>query len=394
MSQPLRILRALPFFGEHFGGPIAQARIVNRELIAQGHDVRLIASDLGQPPEVPRNTWHRHEGVHYLFVKTAGLGTLPPYIPPRKARSELHAAIAEADIATINCGLSLWGKAVMTAARTASVPFVYNAEGALDPIRLAQKRWQKNLFMHYCEGAVLREAAALQAVTEYEAKTLVALGATPSRVHVIPNGVELSKHATRAQRSAGRQRLGLSESASVVLFFGRITALKGIDLLLAAAGPLMRERTDLHIAIVGPDEGATAKLRRQTQTLQIESHVHFYPGVTDDIAKSEVFAAADVFALTSRTEGLPNAVLEAASAGLPLLLTTACHMPEVAEANAGAVCELEVDAIAIALNRLLSDLDYRKHCSDNARSMASERFSLTTVVDRLVHMYCNLIKTN
>jgi glycosyltransferase involved in cell wall biosynthesis len=152
----------------------------------------------------------------------------------------------------------------------------------------------------------------------------------------------------------------------------------------------MVARPEVHIAIVGPDEGAVHGLRQQAQTLQIEERVHFHPGIADDAARAEIFAAADVFALTSRTEGLPNAALEAAAAGLPLLLTTACHVPEVAEANAGAVCSEDVASIAGALDRLLNDLDYRKCCSDNARSMARERFSLTTVVDRLVQLYRDL----
>ncbi|MGK0299966.1 MAG: glycosyltransferase involved in cell wall biosynthesis [Planctomycetota bacterium] len=392
MSERLRIVRALPFFGAQFGGPVAQARIVNRELVARGHDVRLISSDLGQPPEVPRNTWHERDGVRYLFAKASGLSCVPPYIAPRTARRELRAALADADIATINCGLSLWGKAVMSAARAAAVPFVYNAEGALDPVRLAEKRWQKKLFVSYCERAVLRQAAALQAVTEYEVGTLAALGAAPGRIHIVPNGVEVPPVATEQQRLAGRQLLGIAPSATVVLFFGRVNMLKGIDLLLAAAGPLMRTRPDVHIAIVGPDEGAVHGLRQQAQTLQIEERVHFHPGIADDAARADVLAAADVFALTSRSEGLPNAALEAAAAGLPLLLTTACHLPEVSQANAGAVGGQDVASIAAALDRLLGDRDYRLRCADNARAMASKRFGIAIVVDRLVQLYSDLAK--
>lgn len=390
MSERLRIVRVLPFFGAEFGGPVAQARIVNQELVARGHDVRLITSDLGQPLDVPRNTWHQRDGMRCLFAKASGLACVPPYMTPRTARRELREALADADVATINVGLSLWGKAVMSASRAASVPFVYNAEGALDPVRLAEKRWQKKLFVSYCERAVLRQAAALQAVTEYEVGTLAALGAAPGRIHIVPNGVEVPPVATEQQRLAGRQLLGIAPSATVVLFFGRVSTLKGIDLLLAAAGPLMRTRPDVHVAIVGPDEGAVEGLRRQAQTLHVAERVHFHPGIADDNAKADVLAAADVFALTSRSEGLPNAVLEAAAAGLPLLLTTACHLPEVADANAGAVCSEDVASIAAALDRLLGDLNYRLRCAENARGMASERFGLATVVDRLVHLYSDL----
>lgn len=380
----------LPFFGAEFGGPVAQARIVHRELVARGHDVRLITTDLGQEPDAPRDTWHQRDGVRCYYAKATGLARIPPYWIPKPARHELRAALADADVVTINVGLSLWGKAVLSACRAASTPYVYNAEGALDPVRLAEKGWQKKLFLSCCERPVVRHAAALQAVTEYEAETLAAQGAASDRIHIVPNGVEVPPPTSQQQRTAGRKILGIPLDATVVLFFGRVSMLKGIDLLLAAAGSLMSTRPEVHIAIAGPDEGVVAGLRQQAQALQIHERVHFHPGVRTDRAKAEVLAAADVFALTSRTEGLPNAALEAAATGLPLLLTAACHLPEVADASAGSVCTEDAEDIAAALSRLLDDPVHRHRCAKNALQLASERFSIVTVVDQLVDLYRTL----
>ncbi len=389
MTTNLRIVRVLPFFGAAFGGPVAQAQRVHHELLARGHEVLLLSSDLGLPADVPRDTWQQRDGVHSFFARARGWGTRPPYAPPRAAVSALRDALTGADVATVNVGLSLWGAALAKHAAAARVPFVYNAEGALDPVRLQLKALQKRLFLACCERRVLRKAAAIHAVTAHEAEAIVRQGAARQRVHVIANGVELPAAATNRSRQLGRERLGLPPDARVVLFFGRLHEVKGLDLLLDAAAPLLREQPDVHLAVVGPDEGALAALQRQTQSLGLGHRVHFHGGV-DAAAKGEVFAAADLFALTSRSEGLPNAAIEAAAAGLPLLLSDACHLPEVAEYDAGAICTATVPAIRAALVTLLHDPRRRRDLGDNARRMAQERFSIGRIVEELERLYRHL----
>ena len=389
MTTVLRIVRVLPFFGDAFGGPVAQARRVHRELAARGHEVHLISSDLGLPPEVPRDAWHRDGGANCFFARAHGWATRPPYCPPAAAVRVLRETIADGDVATVNCGLSRWGTALSAAARAARVPFVYNAEGALDPVRLRQKWLQKRLFLACCERPVLRRAAAAVAVTEHEATSLAQQGVHRERIHVIPNGVELPPLADANRRRRGRERLGLPDDAVVALFFGRMHPLKGLDLLLAAAAPLLREDTRRHLAIVGPDEGAGPATHRQVDELGLQSQVHFHATVGEQ-ARPEVLAAADLFVLTSRSEGLPNAALEAAAAGLPLLVSDACHLPEVEHFGAGAVCGADVHSVRDALAGLLADAQLRRRCGEGAQRMVAERFELGQVVDRLERLYSDL----
>ncbi|MCA8963476.1 MAG: glycosyltransferase [Planctomycetes bacterium] len=389
MTARLCIVRVLPFFGEAFGGPVAQAQRVHRELLARGHEVQLLSSDLGLPDDVPRDTWHDRDGVRTFFARARGWGTRPPYAPPRPAVRALREALTNADVASVNVGLSLWGPALARHAAAARVPFVYNAEGALDPVRLRLKAMQKRVFLGCCERRVLRGAAAIQAVTEHEATALFDQGAARERVHVIPNGVALADPPTAAQRRRGRERLGLPQDAVVVLFFGRLHAVKGLDLLIDAAAPLLRGPGEVHLAVVGPDEGAGPAVRRQVQALGLQHRVHIHGGV-DATARGEVLAAADLFALTSHSEGLPNAAIEAAAAGLPLLLSDACHLPQVAEYDAGAICAASPPSIAAALTDLLRDPERRRGCGDRARRMAEERFALGRVVDALEQLYRDL----
>lgn len=391
MTGTLRIVRVLPFWAEAFGGPVAQARLVHRELLARGHDVRLVTADAGMPASVPRDTWHELDGVPTFVARAGVLAQSPPYVPPRSAKAALRSALGDCDVAALHVGLSAWGPMLARSAGRAGVPFVYNAEGALDPVRLAVKRWQKRAFVALYERRVLRQAAAVHVVTDAEREDVHRLGAPSDRIHVIPNGVVLPPPPDAAARTRGRARLGVPQHARLLLFLGRLHPLKGIDLALAAAAPVLRERADLHFVIVGPDDGAGAAVRAGIATLGCGERVRVLPAMHGD-AKAEALAAADVFVLTSRSEGLPNAVLEAAAAGVPAWISTACRLPEVAEYGAGAVAEPEPAALRAALAAVLAAVDAGDAMRKNARTMVAERFTLAAVVDRLEALYAGLVR--
>ena len=390
MSEQLKIVRALPFFGTEHGGPIAQARLVDAALVARGHQVTRITSDLAQPADIPRDRLTEIDGIRCFFATARGLSRAAPYAPPRAARNALRKALANADIATCNVGLSLWAPCVGSAAAHAGVPWVYNVEGALDAHRLTIKGLRKRAFLTFFERRALRAAAALQAVTTVEAAALQRQGARNDQVHVIPNGVELPPLPASAQRAAGRRALRVSDSAYIVLFFGRVNTMKGVDLLLEGCAAAMRERIEIHLAIIGPDEGARPALEDRARALGVDTRVRIEGRVDSAERRAELYAAADVFALPSWSEGLPNAVLEAAAAGLPLLVSAGCNIPEVESYEAGRICALQADDVAVAIADLHDHPELRRSCAENARKMVAERFSAASVVDRLEALYRDL----
>lgn len=385
-GRPLRIVRALPFFSARHGGPVGQARATSRGLAARGHRVVVVTTDLGERDD-DRGAREEVDGCTVVRLPARGLSAVPPYALPRGGRAALASAAADADVLVGNVGLTLWNARLAALASERGLPFVYNAEGALDPVRLAEKRLRKLAFVRCCERGVLARATALQAVTAAERADLIALGADPARVHVIPNGVEAPRDLPT--RAAARAALGLPADAVIVLFLGRVHPLKGLDLALAAAAPLLRTDGGRRFWVVGPDDGALADARRRARELGVGAQVAFAGAVAGD-ERWRWLAAADVFALTSRSEGLPNAALEAAAAGLPLWLSTACHLPEVAAGNAGGVAEPEILPLRAALQPLLDDAALRRRRGENARAMVREHFALERVVDRLEALYMGL----
>ena len=136
-----------------------------------------------------------------------------------------------------------------------------------------------------------------------------------ARLLVLPNPTDVSHIRSSSQRLQN-QILKIPTLVAV----GRLVPEKGFDLLLDAfaALPSPLHSTELLLVGSGPQQSG---LERQARQLGIRSRTHFVGHVADPIPR---FAHATLFVLSSRTEGLPNALLEAAAAGRPIVATPAC----------------------------------------------------------------------
>ncbi|MHC5063875.1 MAG: glycosyltransferase [Planctomycetota bacterium] len=392
MSSSLNILRVIPFFepASSFGGSVSQAAASSAELAGRGHRVSVLTSDLGIGAGLERDCWIERDGYRVFYAAARGSQTRPPY-PAAISAAVMAAAMQEADLVCMNVGLTLLNRKVRQLAGDQGLPYVYNAEGALCPLRLKDKRLAKLAFLTLFERRIIREASALQAVTEKEKRDLLRQGAEAKKVHVIPNAVQPGGPPNPKARQALRDRLAIPEQAIVLLFFGRLTPAKGVDLLFEACQHLLRQRSDLHLVFVGPDEGSRPSLQARAEDGGLHGQVHF-PGSVDAEERRVTLESADLFLLPSRSEGLPLAALEAAAAGLPLLLSPGCNLPQVAEHGAGLVLPLELESWSNAIADLLADPQNLRRCGENARRLVSEQFALSSIVDRLEDLYRNVAR--
>ena len=125
-------------------------------------------------------------------------------------------------------------------------------------------------------------------------------------------------------------------------------------------------------------------LVRKAADLRIGDRVHFL-GTRTDIPN--LLAAADVYVQPSRWEGFGIAALEAMAAGLPVILSPGCNLPEAAEAGAGLIVEPQVEPLAAALRSLLTDAERRLFMGAAGRVLVNERFTWAAVADQLERVY-------
>ncbi|MGA9464432.1 MAG: glycosyltransferase [Terracidiphilus sp.] len=206
-------------------------------------------------------------------------------------------------------------------------------------------------------------------------------------LQTLPNGIDTEHWRPDATlRFAIRKDLRLKDEF-LWLAAGRLETVKNYPILLRAFQSLMRE-AQLVIAGAGSLDGA---LRKLAQELEISNRVHFL-GFETDVRRW--MQAADGFALTSLWEGLPVALLEAASCGLPAVATKVPGSWETIEdGRTGLLVNTgDADALAGAMMKLMdTPSDLRQTMGECARQRVKELYGLEQVLDRREALYARII---
>lgn len=178
------------------------------------------------------------------------------------------------------------------------------------------------------------------------------------------------------------------------LYIGRLDAYhKGLDLLLDAVKlcELLMRNNRATIDIYGPDlNGRYAKLEAMIRERSIGDLVKLHREISGE-EKEKLLLEADVFVQTSRFEGMPMGILEAASYGLPCLITEGTTLGEnIKKYDAGWVAQTNAESIAEQLKTAVYDWKNWYKKSENARKMIKDNFVWNTVAARAVEYYREL----
>ena len=209
------------------------------------------------------------------------------------------------------------------------------------------------------------------------------------RVQVVPNAPAGRAPQFGFDAARVRGQLVGSETADLVLCVARLQPQKGIDDLVTAAELLRRRLPTLRVVVAGggPDE---ARLRATIVERQLDGVVHLL-GFRSDV--DELLAAADVFCLPSRHEGLPVSLLEAMAAGLPCVSTAVGGVPTLIddERTGLLVAPNEPAMLAGALERALIDRALAARLGRAAKRHVAARHSIEAVARRYAGLYAELM---
>ncbi len=383
----LRIVHAVPYFdpATRFGGPVAQLRLLCRALAERGHDLRVVTTAVGVDDTLPRDRWLERDGYRICYARCVPGGNMAPYWAPAAA-GPLAEALREADLLHLSVSFTHMNILGRRLARRGGVPFIYTPRGCLDRLRLRERRFSKLAFLALFERRTIRDAAALHVLTEQEREQVARQGGDPERCHIIPNASELDPDAPFPDGAIFRRHAGIEPGAALVLFMSRLHRIKGLDLLVEGFARARSAVKGAWLVIAGPDEGERSPVEALVQRLGLQAAVRF-TGPLDGALRLAALRAADVFALTSHSEGMSNSVLEACAAGTAVLITPGCNFPEVARSEAGRIVEPQPAAVAEALAGLLADRPRLRAMGENGRAMVRRNFSLPSVVERIERMY-------
>jgi L-malate glycosyltransferase len=220
------------------------------------------------------------------------------------------------------------------------------------------------------------------AISRAVAQVLASDGIAPSRIVVVHSGIALDE-LRQAPRLDVRRQLGLSPDVQVAANVAALVGHKDQATLLRAAARLVGRFPGLHwvIAGEGPERGRLERLRDE---LGVQKRVHLL-GHLDEPAR--LVAAADVFVMSSREEGLGTAVLDAMALGIPVASTAAGGLPEMLEGGAGVLAPPgNPQLLAEAVAQLVADRTFA--CEIAARAtLVVEQFTAARMAEAVRQVY-------
>ena len=233
------------------------------------------------------------------------------------------------------------GWAAVRLAHKAGLPVVIQVHGS-DIRRMDEFKGRES-----GTAVALREADGVVTVSQDLAERVVGLGVNSKRVRVIIDGVDREKFCP-GDRNAARERLGLRPGVRHLLYVGNLLGIKGVDVLVQACSRLPGSVGSWELHLVGEGE-LRDSLGRQAVAAGLADRVRFH-GSQPHSNLPDWFRAADLFVLASRSEGVPNVLLEATACGTPFVASAVGGIPEIADLGASRLVPPEdPDALAAAI---------------------------------------------
>ena len=357
-------------------------------LSRRGHDTEIVATNVDGDGvlDVPIG-----RAIHWK----GALATFHPVSNPEwygtswSMAGDLRRRLSSFDVVHIHGLYRFHGLATAILARTQGIPYVIQAHGSLDPWHRAHRRRAKDFYHAVIEDRVIAGAAAMLCTSRREQSSIRRLGySVPSQV--IPIGVDAAD--LRAPVS-GDTALDVDGRERVVAFLGRISAKKGVPLLLEAFRRTTAAFPSARLVIAGPDdEGIGRNLEGSIAGAGLEDRITF-TGVLGGPEKRYLLQRADVLVLPSADESFGISVAEAMAVGCPVVVSPDVAIEDVVRSSgAGLVVDRDPSAIAEAVAHILREPMTAATMGAAGRRVVDEEFSWDVVGERMEALYGSVLR--
>ncbi|WP_137819738.1 glycosyltransferase [Pseudomonas sp. 2FG] len=307
------------------------------------------------------------------------------FLIPRISLKRIKALVADADVVHVTGHWSVLGALVCLAALRLGRPYVYCPAGSLRVF--GRSAPLKRLYNGLVGKRIVQGASRCLAVTELEREQFHEYGVADSRIGLLANGVHPDPDMI-ADPQAFRDRYGL-DGGPLILFLGRLSPIKGPDLLLTAFCKIVSQLGAAKLVFAGPDAELGEQLRARVVAAGLSERVVF-TGFLAGQDKQSALAAADLLVVPSRQEAMSLVALEAGLCGTPVLLTDQCGFDEVQSMGGGGVVRVDVDELAKAMHVMLQDPQELRAKGERLRELVLSRYTWDGLTRRALALYGDL----
>lgn len=343
---------------------------MSKEQVKLGHDVTVYtASDEVEPEYKTSDGYYVHN--FKPLVKLLGNSIMPLMF------FDLIREQSNYDVVHAHSHLFFSTNLSAVSRKLGSTPLVITNHGLKS--QTAPEWFQK---FYTATAALLTFAAAdkILCYTETEKKELVDLGIKDEKIEVIHNGIDTDLFVPSINPGFDKKNL---------LWVGRYVNGKGLDYLIEAFSILKKKHPDITLTMVGkgPEKDSIVKKIRY---LNLENSVI----MKDFVSNSEIMGIyhnSSVFVLPSLEEGVPRAILEAMSCGIPVVCSRLPQLINVVNGGGLLVPLKDSQALADTVSKVLSDSSLAEEFSKNGRRNVVENYSWKDTVNKTIGVYKTLV---
>ncbi|HHR6405700.1 TPA: glycosyltransferase family 4 protein [Providencia alcalifaciens] len=214
---------------------------------------------------------------------------------------------------------------------------------------------------------------------------------SPDKIHMLPNGVDINKFKplSSIQKEEIRESIGLKNSDTIIGMTGRLWEQKNPLFLFDNLVDILLSNKNIKLVFMGDGELSNS-LKERINTHKLSSQV-FLLGWCNNT--EEILNALDIFVLPSKWEGMPLAILEAQSTGLPCVVSNINgNKILVTNFKDGFLFDLDdIESFHDSITRLLYDRDLRENLGDYARNKIVSSYSINERIKKIDLIYKNLL---
>jgi len=238
---------------------------------------------------------------------------------------------------------------------------------------------------------VLDKVDALVAPSRLVATEAIKAGAAPSKIHIIPNGVDISRFNPKVSGEVIRKRFGIKRKERIVLTISRFHPKKGYAYLVRAIPLIIKENPETKFMFCGrgPDE---QNIANSVRSLGLSQNVIF-AGFINEREKPMYYAAADIFVVPSLVENAPLTILEALASGKPVVASRTGNITELIrnELSGKLVDPKDTTRLARAIIEYLENPILREVTGIKGREDVVRSYSWNSIAKKTLNLYENLL---
>ncbi len=203
--------------------------------------------------------------------------------------------------------------------------------------------------------------------------------------------IDLSNYNNLPKKGEFKQKYSLN-ALRLIIYVGRLHESKGLDLLVRAFASLYKERDDVMLLLIGPDDGYRTSLEELAASLKLNNRVLFTGFVSTD-EKIQAFMDADVL-VTPQYSGFPITFLEACLCGIPIITTEKGDKLDWINEKVGYVVKYNDKEVKDSILKILNNAELREKFGIEGRLLVMKEFELNIVAEKIEGLYNSVIKCN